>query len=74
MLDDGSGLGRRTAVRRTSAERAAIVAESYEPGATVARVARVARETRVTETRTPMIRATQRLVHSLEHQWERRFA
>jgi len=42
MLDDGSGLGRRTAVRRTSAERAAIVAESYEPGATVARVARVA--------------------------------
>ena len=36
MLDDGIGLGRRTAVQWTSAERAAIVAESYEPGATVA--------------------------------------
>ena len=39
MLDDGIGLGRRTAVQWTSAERAAIVAESYEPGATVAGVA-----------------------------------
>lgn len=40
MLDDGSGLERRKAVRRTPAERAAIVAETYEPGATVAGVAR----------------------------------
>lgn len=39
MLDDGSGLGRRKQHRRTDAERAAIVAESYEPGATVAVVA-----------------------------------
>lgn len=39
MLDDGSGLGRRKQHRRTAAERAAIVAESYEPGATVAVVA-----------------------------------
>jgi hypothetical protein len=39
MLDDGSGLGRRKQHRRTAAERAAIVAESYEPGATVAMVA-----------------------------------
>ena len=39
MLDDGIGLGRRTGVRRTSAERAAIVTESYEQGATVAEVA-----------------------------------
>lgn len=39
MLDDGSGLGRRKQHRRTVAERAAIVAESYEPGATVADVA-----------------------------------
>ena len=40
MLDDGSGLGRRKPQRRTLAERASIVAESYEPGATVAGVAR----------------------------------
>ncbi|MDO6591761.1 hypothetical protein DS901_16645 [Loktanella sp. D2R18] len=40
MLDDGIGLGRRKAVRRMSAELAVIVAESYEPGATVAVVAR----------------------------------
>ena len=39
MLDDGIGLGRRTGVQRTSAERAAIVTESYEQGATVAGVA-----------------------------------
>ena len=39
MLDDGSGVQRRKAVRRTPTERAAIVAESYEPGATVAGVA-----------------------------------
>jgi transposase len=39
MLDDGSGLGRRKQHRRTVAERAAIVTESYEPGATVADVA-----------------------------------
>ncbi len=41
MLDDGIGLGRRRkAVRRRSAELTVIVAESYEPGATVAVVAR----------------------------------
>ena len=40
MLDDGSGLGRRKPHVRTAAERAAIVAESYEPGVTVAGVAR----------------------------------
>jgi len=40
MLDDGSDLGRRKKVHRTTAERAAIVAESYEPGATVGGVAR----------------------------------
>jgi transposase len=40
MLDDGSNLGRRKKVHRTTAERAAIVAESYEPGATVGGVAR----------------------------------
>ena len=39
MLDDGMGLGRSKVVRRTSAKRAAIVVESYEPGATVASVA-----------------------------------
>ena len=40
MLDDGSGMGRRKQRRRTAAERASIVAESYEAGATVAMVAR----------------------------------
>ena len=40
MLDEGSGLLRRQPQRRTAAERAAIVAETYEPGATVAGVAR----------------------------------
>jgi transposase len=40
MLDGGSGLGRRKQRRRTPAERTRIVAESYEPGATVAGVAR----------------------------------
>ncbi|MCH2165050.1 MAG: transposase [Marinovum sp.] len=40
MLDEGSGLGRRKPQRRTPAERAAIVAEAYKPGATVAGVAR----------------------------------
>jgi len=40
MLDDGIGLVRRKQQWRTAAERAAIVAESYEPGATVAGVAR----------------------------------
>jgi hypothetical protein len=39
MLDDGSDFGRRKKVYRTTAERAAIVAESYEPGATVGGVA-----------------------------------
>jgi transposase len=39
MLDEGSGLGRRKPVRRTPAERSAIVAETYQPGATVAGVA-----------------------------------
>jgi transposase len=40
MLDDGSDFGRRKKVYRTTAERGAIVAESYEPGATVGGVAR----------------------------------
>jgi len=40
MLDDGIGLVRRKQHRRTSAERAVIVAESFEAGATVASVAR----------------------------------
>jgi transposase len=40
MLDDGIGFGRRKPYLRTAAERAAIVAESFEPGATVAGVAR----------------------------------
>lgn len=41
MLDNvgGGGVGKRK-VRRSAAERAAIVAESYEPGTTVAGVAR----------------------------------
>ena len=40
MLDNVGGGGvRKKTVRRSSAERAAIVAESYEPGATVAGVA-----------------------------------
>jgi type IV pilus biogenesis protein CpaD/CtpE len=36
MLDDGNDLVRRKPVRRTVAERSAIVAETYRPGATVA--------------------------------------
>lgn len=40
MLDVGSHLRRGTKVHRTAAERAAIVAESYESGATVGGVAR----------------------------------
>ncbi len=36
MLDDGSGFGRRKSVRRTAPERASIVAQTYEPGVTVA--------------------------------------
>ena len=40
MVDDASGLVRRKQRRRTPAERASIVAESYEAGATVAMVAR----------------------------------
>jgi len=40
MLDDGNDLVRRKPVRRTVAERSAIVAETYLPGATVAGVAR----------------------------------
>ncbi|MCH9847276.1 MAG: transposase [Betaproteobacteria bacterium] len=39
MLDDGTVPESRKAVRRTPAERAAIVAETYQPGATVAGVA-----------------------------------
>lgn len=39
MLDDENGVGRRKPVHRTVEERAAIVAETYEPGATVAGVA-----------------------------------
>ena len=40
MLDVGSDLRRGKKVHHTTAERAAIVAESYEPGATVGGVAR----------------------------------
>lgn len=41
MLDNVGGGGvRKKSVRRSAAERAAIVAESFEPGATVAGVAR----------------------------------
>ena len=40
MLDDGVNLVGRKPKRRTATERAAIVSESYEPGATVAEVAR----------------------------------
>lgn len=40
MLDDGTGLVRRKPVKRTAAERSAIVAETYQSGATVAGVAR----------------------------------
>ena len=40
MLDEVIGLVGRKAVRRMPAERAAIVAETYKPGATVARVTR----------------------------------
>jgi transposase-like protein len=39
MLDDGSDLVRRKPVRRRPAERSTIVAETYQPGATVAGVA-----------------------------------
>ena len=39
-LDDGIGLVRRKQHRQTVAERAVIVAESFEAGATVASVAR----------------------------------
>lgn len=39
MVEDGNGLVRRKQVRRTPAERSAIVAETYHPGATVAGVA-----------------------------------
>lgn len=39
MLDDGNDLVRRKPVRRTPAERSSIVAETYQPGATVAGVA-----------------------------------
>jgi len=39
MLDDGSDLARRKPIRRTPTERSAIVAETYQPGATVAGVA-----------------------------------
>ena len=40
MHDEGSDFVRRKPVRRTRAERLAIVAETYQPGATVAGVAR----------------------------------
>ena len=41
MLDNVGGGGvRKKGVRRSAADRAAIIAESYEPGATVASVAR----------------------------------
>lgn len=40
MLDDGTVAESRKAVRRTPAERARIVSETYQPGATVAGVAR----------------------------------
>lgn len=39
MLDGDDGFGRRKLVQRTTAERAAIVAETYARGATVAGVA-----------------------------------
>jgi hypothetical protein len=39
MLDDGTGIGRRKKVQPTIPERAEIVAENYEVGATVANVA-----------------------------------
>lgn len=39
MLDGEDGLVRRKLVQRTAAERAAVVAETYQPGATVAGVA-----------------------------------
>jgi transposase len=39
MLDGDDGFGRRELVQRTAAERAAIVAETYAAGATVAGVA-----------------------------------
>lgn len=40
MLDDGNVGEPCRVVRRSAAERAAIVAETYEPGATVVGVAR----------------------------------
>lgn len=40
MVDEGRGLERRKQKRRTSVERAAIVAQTYEAGVTVAEVAR----------------------------------
>jgi len=40
MFDDDGSVGRHKPVRRSAEERAAIVAETYEPGATVAEVAR----------------------------------
>ncbi len=40
MFDEENGVGPRRPVRRSAEERAAIVAETYEPGATVAEVAR----------------------------------
>ncbi len=40
MLDDGTVAARRDPVRRTPTERAAIVAETYDLGVTVAEVAR----------------------------------
>ena len=39
MLDDGTGFAGGKPMRRTAAQRAAIVAETYERGATVAGVA-----------------------------------
>ena len=35
MLDDGTGIGRRTPSLQTPTERATIVAQSFEAGATV---------------------------------------
>jgi hypothetical protein len=40
MLDEGTGIERRKKVHRSPQERAAIVAQSYEAGQTVAGVAR----------------------------------
>lgn len=40
MLDDEGGIDRLKPVRRSAEERAAIVSETYNPGATVAGVAR----------------------------------